>query len=244
VRTLFVTGTDTGVGKTVVTTLLLRHLRQSGVKALAMKPFATGARADARRLNAPQRPEALALDEVNPFFFRLPVAPVVAARREGRRVTLVQARAALVAMGARCDVLLVEGCGGLLTPLGESFTLLDLMPSRHARVIVVAPNRLGVLNHARLTVERLTGRCGARLQLALVDTAPARHRDASRSSNLDLLRELLAPVPVRAIPHLGVLPTQLCSRSRPGDPLSTAVRELADLGLQGGFRFGSRSGGR
>lgn len=227
--TVFVTGTDTGVGKTVITALLLRFLRQSGVKALAMKPFATGDRGDARRLRALQRTAGLSLDLVNPFFFPLPVAPLVAARERGRSVSREQARAAVGAMRRRCEVLLVEGCGGLLTPLGESFAFLDLMPTRGARVIVVAANRLGVINQARLTVERLMDRCGAALRVALVDIEPSRQRDASRSSNLPLLRELLAPVPVCRVPHLGVGAGLSPAGSRPPEALRVALRELASL---------------
>jgi len=211
VRTIFVTGTDTGVGKTVVTAWLLHALRQAGVDALAMKPFASGPRDDARWLNAVQRTASLSLDDVNPFWFKLPVAPLVAARAEGRRIALAEARAALDAMRARCDVLLDEGCGGLLAPLGESFTLVDLMPVREARAIVVAANRLGVLNHARLTVEPLRRRCGSSLQVALVERDPPSRRDPARRSNLATLSELLAPIPVRTVPHL---------RIRPGRPTS------------------------
>ncbi|MBM3889133.1 MAG: dethiobiotin synthase, partial [Verrucomicrobia bacterium] len=84
---LFVTGTDTGVGKTFVTAALVRELRRTGVHAGAVKPFATGSREDARVLRAAMDGE-LTLEEINPVFFRRPLAPAVAARLEGRRVPL------------------------------------------------------------------------------------------------------------------------------------------------------------
>ena len=85
--TVFITGTDTGVGKTFVTAALVRELRRAGVHAGAMKPFATGSRDDARVLSAAMNGE-LSLSEINPVFFRRPLAPRMAARLEGRRVPL------------------------------------------------------------------------------------------------------------------------------------------------------------
>ena len=80
-RIIFITGTDTGVGKTVLTALLVRFLRERGVKAVALKPICSGDRADARALRAAMD-GALSLDEINPWHFRAPVAPLLAARRE------------------------------------------------------------------------------------------------------------------------------------------------------------------
>lgn len=225
-RTVFLTGTDTGVGKTLVTGLLLQFLRGAGARALAFKPFATGDRADARRLNRLQ-PGLLTLDEVNPFFFRLPMAPAVAAQFETDPVPLAQARAAITAVQARAEVLLVEGCGGLLAPLGRGYTLLDLMQGAELGVVVVAANRLGVLNHARLTVDRLRRLRPAHLQVALVDTQPASRADPSRATNLTVLRELLAPVPVNAIPYLGPRPWHPRRKPAPAAELARALAELA-----------------
>src|SRR5260221_14172519 len=86
-RTIFITGTDTGVGKTLLTALLLAHLRQNGVPALALKPFCSGGRADAELFHALQDGD-LTLDEINPFYFREPIAPLVAARKHRRRIQL------------------------------------------------------------------------------------------------------------------------------------------------------------
>src|SRR5271154_6727959 len=83
-KIIFITGTDTGVGKTVVTALLLRHLRRAGCNALAIKPFCSGSRADARLLLSFQK-NLLTLDEINPFFFNQPVAPAAGG---GRRKTI------------------------------------------------------------------------------------------------------------------------------------------------------------
>src|SRR5471032_2729870 len=115
-QTLFITGTDTGVGKTVLTALLTRFLRERGINAAALKPICSGSRADARALHAAMN-GALTLDEINPWHFRAPIAPLLAARKAGQRVKLSQVRAHIHAMQKRFDVLLVEGAGGLLSPL-------------------------------------------------------------------------------------------------------------------------------
>src|SRR4051794_429843 len=88
-RILFVTGTDTGVGKTVFTGLLLHHLRTTGRHALAMKPFCSGGRADVKLLRALQDAE-LSEDEINPFYFPEPVAPLVSLRQRHRTVPLAE----------------------------------------------------------------------------------------------------------------------------------------------------------
>ncbi|MBL69424.1 MAG: dethiobiotin synthase [Verrucomicrobiales bacterium] len=153
-RVVFVTGTDTGAGKTVLTGLLLAHLRRRGVRALAMKPVESGGRADARLLCALQERE-LGLDEVNPFWFREPLAPAVAARRCGASVLKKDILKAAGRLKSRCDVLLVEGAGGLLSPMGKNWSGLDLALGLRAKTLLAAGNVLGAINHARLTLDRL-----------------------------------------------------------------------------------------
>jgi dethiobiotin synthetase len=151
-QTLVITGTDTGVGKTVLSALLTRFLRERGVHAVALKPICSGGRADARVLHAAMN-GVLTLDEINPWHFRAPVAPQLAARRENKTVKLPQVLAHIRTMQKRFDVLLVEGAGGLLSPLGKNFNSRDLISALSATPIVVAPNKLGVVNHILLTLE-------------------------------------------------------------------------------------------
>ena len=153
-RVVLVTGTNTGSGKTILTALLLTHLRAKGVRALAMKPVETGGRRDARLLHALQNDEAT-LDETNPFWFREALAPSIAARRAGQALLKTTVLKHMRAMRDRCDLLLVEGAGGLLSPIGKNWSALDLAKSLKAEVIVAARNELGVINHARLTLDRL-----------------------------------------------------------------------------------------
>ena len=197
--TFFITGTNTGVGKTVLTALLTRHLRERGVNAVALKPVCSGGRADARALHAASD-GALTLDEVNPWHFRAPVAPLLAARRERRRVALADVFAHVRAMQKRFDVLLVEGAGGLLSPLGEKFDSRELIVALCATPMVVCPNRLGAVNQVLLTLATLPRSASGRACVVLM--SPSRS-DASTATNASLLAEFLDAKRIFCLPHLG-----------------------------------------
>lgn len=198
-RTVFITGTDTGAGKTILTALLLLHWRSRGVRAVAIKPFATGSLADARLLARCQG-GAQAVERVTPYLFRAPVAPLVAARRERRQVSLSEAVAAVRAAQADHELLLVEGCGGLLTPLGAGYSARELIRELDCPTLVAARNRLGVLNQVLLAVTALRAANLTPVGIVLLGCARA---DASTATNAGVLRELVAPVPVFALPYLG-----------------------------------------
>src|SRR5450631_4319787 len=151
-RIIFITGTDTGVGKTVLTALLARFLRGRGVNVAALKPICSGGRADAVALHRALG-GALTLDEINPWHFRAAIAPSFAAKLEKKPVRRALVLAHLRAARNKFDLTLVEGAGGLLSPLGESFDSRDLMAALHATPIIVAPNKLGTVNHILLTLE-------------------------------------------------------------------------------------------
>ena len=198
-RIIFITGTDTGVGKTIFTGLLVRHLREEGVHALAMKPFCSGGRADVRLLRAMQDAE-LAEDEINPFYFPEPVAPLVSARRSKRAISLGEVIEKIKAIAARCDCLLIEGSGGLLVPLGENYFVSDVIHRLKCDVIVVARNQLGTINHTLLTVNALKRFGVKNIAVALVGTSK---KDASVEKNGALLREFLGGIEVREVKFLG-----------------------------------------
>lgn len=198
-RILFVTGTDTGVGKTVLTALLLQHLRSEGVAALAMKPFCTGERGDVDLLQSLQ-PGVLSDNEVNPVWFKAPLAPRFAALRQGRDIHLSAVRKQVRALAGRCEVLLVEGAGGVLVPLTRDENVAGFIAGLQAETLIVATNRIGVVNQVGLTVEALRRR-GVRVrQCILMDPAVL---DPSSAGNVRYVRETLASIDVFRIPHLG-----------------------------------------
>ena len=195
---IFITGTDTGVGKTMLACLLTRYLRGAGVSVGALKPVCSGGRADARLLHA-ALDGALALDEINPWHFRAPLAPVLAARREGRKLRRNGVVACVRRMRKQFQVLLVEGAGGLLSPLGEDFDSRDLILSLRATPVVVCPNRLGAVSQTLLVLAALPRRVSSQAQVVLM--SPARSDAASRN-NRRLLGEIIGADRIHVFPRL------------------------------------------
>ena len=218
---IFITGTDTGVGKTLLTALLLDHLRERGMHALAIKPFCSGGRGDMRLLQSLQ-PGELAEAEMNPFYYAAPIAPLVAAGRR-RAIRLPQALGAIRRVADKCDCLLIEGSGGLLAPLGPGLTAADLIVELGCRVIVVARNRLGTINHTLLTVGGLERIGIGRAELKIV-VMRGREVDASSRTNPAVLRKLLAPARVMSVPFLGRNASSRTGVRRGSTRLAAALR--------------------
>jgi dethiobiotin synthetase len=198
---IFITGADTGVGKTVLTALLARHLRQTRRRVAACKPVCSGGREDALLLAAALGGE-LTLDEINPWHFRAPIAPVLAARRERQRVTLHQIVGHARKLQKSCDVLLIEGAGGLLSPLGEDVDSLAVIAALRALPFIVGVNRLGVINHLRLTLDALPP--SARAKAIIVLMSPEKPDDSTRG-NPALLAEYFEAKRIFELPWLGQL---------------------------------------
>ena len=198
-QTLFITGTDTGVGKTVLTALLTRCLRERGVNVAALKPNCSGGRDDARVLLT-ALDGTLTLDEITPWHFRAPIAPLLAARRENRSVNLPQVLAHARALQRHFDVLLVEGAGGLLSPLGEDFNSRDLIAALRATPLIVAPNKLGVVNQLLLTLEALPPAAAKRARIILM--SPPKPDTASKT-NSELLNDFFDTQRIFTLPWLG-----------------------------------------
>lgn len=154
----FITGTDTGVGKTYVTALILAELRRRGVKAAAFKPIACGkgGRRDAE-IYAKLMNDEQPLDVINPIYLRNPLAPSVAAKLEGKRIDLRRVFASYKLLGAKYDVVLVEGAGGLLVPIKRNYFVADLAKELGLPVVIVARLGLGTINHSLLTVRQARG---------------------------------------------------------------------------------------
>jgi dethiobiotin synthetase len=198
---LFVTGTDTGVGKTFVACALALALRARGRRVAVLKPVETGVTdgpADALRLRAAAADPA-PLDEICPYRLRAPLAPAVAARLAGVAVDVDRIVAAIARRAAAADVLLVEGAGGLLVPVAGRATWADVAARCGLPLLVVAANRLGTINHCALTA-RVAAAAGMTVRgIVLSQAAP--ETDPSAATNADAVRELTG-LQVAAIPHL------------------------------------------
>jgi len=201
---LFVTGTDTGIGKTCASTALLHALRARGMRAVGMKPVASGCEAttgawrneDALALQAASDPRPL-YEDVNPFALPQPLAPQLAARDAGIVVSLDALVAAHARLRAQADMVVVEGVGGWAAPLSDALWQADLARALDLPVVLVVGLRLGCLNHAFLSARAIAAD-GCRLVGWIgnaIDPDMARRED-----NLALLADGLAA------PCWGVLP--------------------------------------
>lgn len=222
-----ITGTDTGAGKTVLACLLTRYLRDAGVSVAALKPVCSGDRKDARLLHAASG-GALALAEINPWHFRAPLAPLLAARREKRRLKWAEVLAHVRRIGKRFQMVVVEGAGGLLSPLGEKFDTCDLILALRATPIVVCPNRLGAINQSLLVLAALPRSFSRQAQVVLM--SPERTDSASRS-NPQFLAGKLAAARVHLLPWLEC-PDQP-GRALANPPVRRIIRSLLEYsGIQ------------
>ena len=216
-RGLFVTGTDTGAGKTVVAAGLVRALRARGLRVAAMKPVASGCErtpeglrnADALTLAAAAGWEGPYAD-VNPYAFEPPIAPHVAAEEAGATIRFDVVREAFARLAAQADLVVVEGVGGWRVPLGPDGDVADLCAALDLPVVLVVGMRLGCLSHALLTAESVAAR-GCRLAAwAACDVDPAMER---RDRSLACLRARLPA------PFLGEVPWS-------ADPVAAAAAAL------------------
>jgi dethiobiotin synthetase len=168
-RAWFVTGTDTGVGKTLVSAALLTALARTGRRVLGMKPVASGCDATPQGLRSADA-EALRVagnvvadyEDLNPYALAAPTAPHLAAAEAGVQIDIANIRAHYVRLAARADDVVVEGVGGWLVPINRTQTMADVVRGLELPVILVVGMRLGCLNHALLT-ERAISASGCRL---------------------------------------------------------------------------------
>lgn len=196
---LFVTGTDTGVGKTLLTALMLAHSRSKGVRALAMKPVCSGSLSDVRLLSRLQNGE-LPQKRVNPFHCPEPVVPVAVPRSRRLSISLEGLIREIRSVQFECDLLIIEGCGGVMVPISGDWMIRDLIEALHCPVVLVVRNRLGALNHALLSIESLRGAGVEDYRVVMMD---GRFVSSATRTNAKVLRELIAPAKLFQIPFLG-----------------------------------------
>lgn len=199
----FITGTDTGVGKTLVSCALLHAFAARGARVAGFKPVAAGCDAhaqnpDARRLRAAST-LPLTYDQVNPYCLPYPIAPHLAARQAGVRIDFTRILTAFHELAGQAEQVVVEGVGGFLVPLNETQTSADLARELALPVIVVVGLRLGCLNHALLTIAAVAAHrleCAGWVANVLEPGMPA------WQENVAALRERIAAPLLGVIPYL------------------------------------------
>lgn len=211
----FVTGTDTGVGKTLISCALLHAFAAQGLRVVGMKPVAAGCdddghNDDAKKLRAASNILA-SYGQINPYCFPNPVAPHIAARNSGVRIDLSRILTSFRELASQADMVIVEGVGGFRVPLNEQQDSADLAQQMELPVILVVGMRLGCINHALLTAEAIAARG---LILAgwvanVLDADMAALRDNIAALEQRLAAPLLGVAEYQAQPEARTVATQL-----------------------------------
>ena len=209
-QTIFVTGTDTEIGKTYVSTMLIRAMVSRGLRVVGMKPVASGCvrtpqglrNDDAVQLMAAANVEA-PYEQVNPYTFEPAIAPHIAAGEAGVKIRLDEILKQHKSLSTQADWVVVEGVGGWQVPLGDGFTVADLAAGLGGAVVLVVGIRLGCINHALLSVESIVRR-GLTLSgwiANLCDGGGERIQE-----NIDTLTRMIEQPLIAEIPHAAAAP--------------------------------------
>ena len=219
-RGVFITATDTGVGKTLVASALVSYLIQRGIDVGVMKPVETGISRSRKLQSDGARLQRAAgshdsMTDVCPYAFQLPVAPLSAAEAEGIAIRITTIMRAFHTLQQKHALMVIEGAGGIYTPVTKTLSLLDLVYKMKLPAIVVGPSGLGGINHALLTLHALRLRHIPIVALVLNQLQPPRTKTTrvQEQSTVNLLRRLAG------VPVVGPL------------PYNVTVNRYADEGL-------------
>lgn len=202
---IFITGTDTGVGKTVVAAGLALALRERGLKVGVMKPVATGCLGDGKRLISSDAVFLLEAAEneypalTNPFRFKNPLAPNVASVVEKKEIPIEKILKAYRELRCHYDYVIVEGIGGLLVPITKDYFVANLIHEFNLPVLIVARGGLGTINHTLLTVDAATIR-GFEVRGVIFNRMPKVNLSMAEITNPKVIHDLTG------VPILGTLP--------------------------------------
>jgi dethiobiotin synthetase len=232
----FITGTDTGVGKTIVTAALAACLKQRGIGVGVMKPIETGVPPGGSLLSDAERLRDAAgvddpVDLLTPYRFSAPLAPLAAARQAGVSIKLDHIVDSFLTLAARHPFMLVEGLGGVLVPIATQADVRDLIIELNLPVLVVGRVSLGGVNHALLTLEALQHKKIPTLGIILNQPAGkpgSSETSAQEASTLALINELSGTLVLGPLPYDERLKKDWTGglNRMAGDP---AIRALGDL---------------
>jgi len=223
---IFVTGTDTGVGKTLFAAGLVRLALSRGVAVKVLKPVETGCLIRSGMLfpeDGAFLVEAsgnrVSLDECTPFRFSLPASPYRAAALEGKRLFASDLVEHVLTAAETADLTVVEGAGGLMAPIDDNFMMIDLIERLGYPVILVARTRLGTINHTLLSVEALDRRGIKLVGIVLSQSTP--DRGPEEEYTLGDVERFVGDIPVVVLPYVSAD----CARdsARIAEILSAAV---------------------
>lgn len=225
---LFVTGTDTGVGKTFVTGAIVAALRADGINAGVWKPVQSGALLGSGTTDAERLLQMTGIREhskaVAPYTFEAPLTPMLAARQVGVKLSLEEIIRAGDSLIHRYEVMFIEGAGGLAVPLTEHDMVIDLIAKLGVPALIIARNGLGTINHTLLTVSLLRQRKIPVIGVVMNDAdQTARLDDPSIMTNGSLIEQYGGVRVLGSFPRLQGIPER--------DKLIQTVRSRIDLTL-------------
>ena len=209
---IFVCGTDTGVGKTIVTGALCAYLNDCGIRSGAFKPLESGCKpADGMKRHLERADSEFLkkmagmgepLDTINPYNFEEALAPGVAAERKNQKITFKKIKNNLCELRKKYKVIFIEGAGGLLVPINHLKTNLDLIRELRIPVLVVARLGLGTINHTLLTLNCLQHHKIQVLGVILNETTP--EKNLAEETNPGILKKYRVPL-LGIFPHLEII---------------------------------------
>ncbi|MDH4028197.1 MAG: dethiobiotin synthase, partial [Nitrospirota bacterium] len=203
---IFITGTDTGVGKTFVSAGIIRAMREAGIAVCPMKPVESGCRtingrlvpADAMKLIRVSGVKE-SVELINPYRFKHPLAPAVAAEIEGVKISRKRILSAYERLSKKYDVTIVEGAGGIMVPVYKKYLFIDLAKDLGLPVIIVSRPGLGTINHTLLTIEAARNR-GLRVAGVVINYSIKTKKGLSERTNPAVIESL------GGAPVLGIVP--------------------------------------
>lgn len=233
----FVTSTDTGVGKTVISGALAWLVRQAGKSPGVMKPIATGCRHDPRLGLVGEDSEFLAhcaearetLETINPVRYPGDLAPLVAARREGRPIDWEKIDESFERISKANDWMIVEGIGGLLVPIDETNNVADLARRFRLPLVVIARPDLGTINHTLLTIEAARSR-GLEIATIVINGYQPSSNTLAEETNPEVIAELTGLRIPLIVPHDSSVDTR---RGRLSESVLFPLREFVTASLEG-----------
>ena len=209
---IFITGTDTGVGKTYIATGIAKALRSTGIDVGVMKPAETGCSVRSGKL-LPADAQALVqaaavrdpLSLVNPYRFRAPVAPSVAAQMERKTIDPEKILRSFRTLSQRHRFMIVEGAGGIMVPLAGGYLFLDLAEAMGLPVVIVARPGLGTINHTLLTIEALRTR-GLMIAGVVINDGQGGRKGLAEATSPAVIQDL------SGVPIIGTIPISITGR--------------------------------
>ena len=206
---IFITGTDTGVGKTFIAVGLIKAIKKRGLNICPMKPVESGCSVrkgelipeDAMKLISASGVTEM-LDSINPYRLKHPLAPSVAAEIEGIKIDKKKIITAYKYLSKKYDITIVEGAGGIMVPVYRKYLLLDLMTDLRLPVLVVARPGLGTINHTLLTIDAARNR-GLKVSGVIINCVLGAKNGLSEQTNPDVIEKL------GSVPVLGNVPYSL-----------------------------------